>query len=56
MKPSKKAESSANASTGKYMGHILIDLTIVSRDTGDFEKDRVRVFNPWAEAAPPGTE
>ena len=28
------------------------DLTIVSRDTSDFEKARVTVFNPWVEAAP----
>ena len=32
------------------------DLPIVSRDTSDFEKARVMVFNPWAEAAPPGTD
>jgi predicted nucleic acid-binding protein len=32
------------------------DLTIVSRDTSDFEKARVTVFNPWVEAAPPETE
>jgi toxin FitB len=32
------------------------DLTIVSRDTSDFEKARVLVFNPWVEAAPPETE
>jgi hypothetical protein len=32
------------------------DLTIVSRDTSDFEKARVAVFNPWVEAAPPETE
>ena len=31
------------------------DLTIVSRDTSDFEKARVTVFNPWVEAAPPET-
>jgi toxin FitB len=31
------------------------DLTIVSRDTSDFEKARVAVFNPWVEAAPPET-
>jgi len=28
------------------------DLTIVSRDTSDFEKARVAVFNPWVEAVP----
>jgi toxin FitB len=27
------------------------DLTIVSRDTSEFEKARVTVFNPWVEAA-----
>jgi predicted nucleic acid-binding protein len=27
-------------------------LTIVSRDTSDFERARVTVFNPWVEAAP----
>ena len=32
------------------------DLTIVSRDTSDFEKAGVMVFNPWVEAAPPETE
>jgi hypothetical protein len=32
------------------------DLTIVSRDTSDFEKARVTVFNPWVEDAPPETE
>jgi predicted nucleic acid-binding protein len=32
------------------------DLTIVSRDTSDFEKARVAVFNPWAEAVPTETE
>ena len=32
------------------------DLTIVSRDTSDFEKARVMVFNPWVEDAPPETE
>jgi toxin FitB len=32
------------------------DLTIVSRDTSDFEKARVAVFNPWVEGAPPETE
>src|SRR6202795_3206677 len=32
------------------------DLTIVSRDTSDFEKARVTVFDPWVEAAPPETE
>jgi predicted nucleic acid-binding protein len=31
------------------------DLTTVSRDTSDFEKARVTVFNPWVEAAPPET-
>jgi toxin FitB len=28
------------------------DLTIVSRDTSDFEKARVAVLNPWVEAVP----
>jgi toxin FitB len=32
------------------------DLTTVSRDTNDFEKARVTVFNPWVEAAPRETE
>jgi predicted nucleic acid-binding protein len=32
------------------------DLTIVSRDTSDFETARVTVFNPWVEAAPSETE
>jgi hypothetical protein len=32
------------------------DLTIVSRDTSDFEKARVMAFNPWIEAAPHETE
>ncbi|MDP9083485.1 MAG: PIN domain-containing protein [Pseudomonadota bacterium] len=32
------------------------DLMIVSRDTSDFEKARVTMFNPWGEAVPPETE
>jgi hypothetical protein len=32
------------------------DLTTVSRDTSDFEKACITVFNPWIEAAPPETE
>jgi hypothetical protein len=32
------------------------DLTIVSRDTSDFEKARVSVFNPWLEASPSGAQ
>lgn len=31
------------------------DLTIVSRETSDFEKARVAVFNPWVDAASPET-
>ena len=32
------------------------DLAIASRDTSDFEKALVTVFNPWVEAALPETE
>ncbi len=32
------------------------DLTIVSRDTSDFEKARVAVFNPWVEVTLPAAE
>ncbi len=31
-------------------------LTIVSRDTSDFEKARVAVYNPWLEASPSGAK
>ncbi len=32
------------------------DLTVVSRDTSDYKKARVAVFNPWVDAAPLSTE
>jgi predicted nucleic acid-binding protein len=32
------------------------DLTTVSRDTSDFEKACITVFNPWIEAVPRETE
>src|SRR5258707_5392199 len=35
------------AATGQYHG-----LTIVSRDTGDYLKARVAVFNPWLDSLP----
>ena len=35
------------AATGQHHG-----LTIVSRDTAEFEKARVAVFNPWIEPLP----
>jgi predicted nucleic acid-binding protein len=35
------------AATGLYHG-----LTIVSRDTSEFQKARASVFNPWTETAP----
>lgn len=37
------------AATAQHHG-----LTIVSRNTGDYEEARVTVFNPWVEAAAPG--
>jgi hypothetical protein len=36
------------AATGQHHG-----LTIVSRDTADYLKARVAVFNPWVESPPP---
>jgi predicted nucleic acid-binding protein len=35
---------------------LRYDLTIALRNTNDFEKGRVTVFNPWVEAAPRETE
>src|SRR5258708_3153951 len=35
------------AATGQYHG-----LTILSRDTGDYLKARVAVFNPWLDSLP----
>lgn len=35
------------AATGQYHG-----LTIVSRDSGDYLKARVAVFNPWLDSLP----
>ena len=31
-------------------------LTVVSRDTPDYEKARVPVFNPWVQPMPPDTD
>jgi predicted nucleic acid-binding protein len=39
------------AATAQHHG-----LTVVSRDTSDYEKARVVVFNPWVDAAPPEAE
>jgi len=39
------------AATGQHHG-----LTIVSRDTADYLKAKVAVFNPWVEAMPPAPE
>jgi len=39
------------AATAQHYG-----LTIVSRNTGDYEKARVTVFNPWVEPIPPVME
>ena len=38
------------AATAQHHG-----LTVVSRDTTDYVKARVSVFNPWVEATPPKT-
>jgi len=38
------------AATAQHHG-----LTIVSRDTADYVKARVAVFNPWVESIPPKT-
>ena len=39
------------AATAQHHG-----LTVVSRDTSDYEKARVAVFNPWLEPVPPEAE
>jgi toxin FitB len=39
------------AATAQHHG-----LTIVSRDTSDYEKARVAVFNPWIESLPPDAD
>jgi predicted nucleic acid-binding protein len=39
------------AATGQHHG-----LTIVSRDTTDYRKARVAVFDPWVDSAPAVTE
>jgi predicted nucleic acid-binding protein len=39
------------AATAQHHG-----LTIVSRDTSDFEKARVSVYNPWFEVSPSGAK
>ncbi len=39
------------AATAQHHG-----LTVVSRDTSDYERARVAVINPWIDPAPPGSE
>lgn len=39
------------AATAQHHG-----LTVASRDTSEYEKARVPVFNPWVESLPPGAE